>query len=77
MDEGTMIPDDKCPVLGQLLFSVPQGARILGVSPRLLWSFVHRGEIRTRRVGTRVLIHRRELEKFALQDHATKKAPAK
>jgi len=60
------------PVTGQLLFSVPQGARVLGVSPRLLWLFVERGEIKTRRVGTRVLIHRREIEKFALRDHATK-----
>jgi excisionase family DNA binding protein len=61
------------PVLGQLLYPIPQGARVLGISARLLWTFVQRGEIRTRRVGARVLIHRRELEKFALHDHSTLK----
>lgn len=59
------------PVLGQVLYGVEQGARILGISPRLLWVFVECGEVKTRRVGTRVLIHRKELERFALRDHAT------
>ena len=56
---------------GQLLYSVPQAARVLGLSPRLVWAFVAGNRLRTRRIGTRVLIHRRELEKFALHDHAT------
>lgn len=56
---------------GQLLYSVPQAARVLGISPRLCWTFINRGELRTRRCGTRVLVHRRELEKFALHDHVT------
>jgi excisionase family DNA binding protein len=55
----------------QLLYSIEQAARILGLSPRLCWMFVQRGELRTRRVGTRVLVHRRDLEKFALHDHET------
>jgi len=63
------------PVAGQILYSVGQGARVLGISPRLLWVFVQRGELRSRRIGTRVLIHRRELEKFALHDHETPKEP--
>jgi excisionase family DNA binding protein len=62
---------NKAPVADQILYSVEQSARVLGVSARLLWAFVQRGELRTRRVGVRVLIHRRELEKFALRDHAT------
>jgi excisionase family DNA binding protein len=57
------------PVAGQLLYSVPQGARVLSLSKRSLWSCVHRGEIKIRRFGTRVLIHREELEKFAKRDH--------
>lgn len=60
----------------QLLYSVEQAAQVLGISPRLVWAFVQRAEIRTRRIGTRVLIHRRELEKFALHDHETPKAEA-
>jgi excisionase family DNA binding protein len=63
---------DKAPVADQILYSVEQSARVLGVSARLLWAFVQRGELRTRHVGTRVLVHRRELEKFALRDHETK-----
>jgi excisionase family DNA binding protein len=64
----------KEPVSGQLLYSVEQAGRVLGLSARLLWSFIQRGELRTRRVGSRVLVHRRELEKFALRDHETQKA---
>lgn len=60
------------PVADQLLYAVPQAARVLGVSARLLWAFIQRGEIRTRRVGARVLVHRREIERFAARDHATK-----
>jgi excisionase family DNA binding protein len=62
---------DKTPVADQLLYSVEQAARVLGLSPRLVWNFVACAELRTRRVGTRVLIHRKELEKFALKDHTT------
>jgi excisionase family DNA binding protein len=62
---------EKSPVRDQILYSVEQAARVLGLSPRLLWTFVASNELKTRRIGTRVLIHRRELEKFALHDHAT------
>jgi excisionase family DNA binding protein len=58
-------------VVGQLLYGVEQAACVLGLSPRLVWEFVNKGEIKSRRVGTRVLIHRKELEKFAQRDHAT------
>lgn len=67
--------NDECepkePVQGQLLYSVPQGARVLGISPRLLWGFVGRGDVKSRRIGKRLLIHRDELEKFARRDHET------
>ncbi len=59
------------PTTGQLLYGVPAAAKVLGISPRLCWVFVQRGELRTRRIGARVLIHRRDLEKFALRDHST------
>jgi excisionase family DNA binding protein len=62
---------EKSPVRDQILYSVEQAARVLGLSPRLLWSFVASNQLKTRRCGTRVLIHRRELEKFALHDHET------
>ena len=67
---------EKAPVHGQLLYSVQQAARILGVSPRLVWQFVASNQLRTRRVGTRVLIHRQTLERFALHDHATQQSDA-
>ena len=73
-----MPPKDKTapakePVRDQLLYPVPLAARVLGLSDRLIWGFIDHGEIKTRRVGTRVLIHRRELEKFAAHDHETPK----
>ena len=67
---------ERQPVADQLLYAVPQAARVLGISPRLCWAFVQRGDLKTRSVGTRVLIHRRELEKFALHDHETPKEKA-
>jgi excisionase family DNA binding protein len=57
------------PVAGQLLYSVPQGARVVSLSKRSMWACIQRGEIKIRRFGTRVLIHRQELERFAKRDH--------
>jgi excisionase family DNA binding protein len=68
----TTTDQERTTVPGQILYSVPQASRVLGISPRLCWAFVQRGELKTRRCGTRVLIHRRDLEKFALHDHDTK-----
>lgn len=62
---------DKPPVADQLLYSVEQAAAVLGISPRLVWTFINSAELKTRRIGTRVLVPRKELEKFALHDHAT------
>jgi hypothetical protein len=61
----------KEPVEGQLLYPVPLGARVVGISPSLLWKFIGCGEVKTRRVGKRVLVPRAELEKFAAKDHET------
>lgn len=57
-------------VVPPLLYSVPQAARVLSISPRLLWEFIARGELKTRLIGRRRLVPRRELEKFAARDHA-------
>lgn len=59
------------PVAGQILYSVPQAARVLGISPRMLWRFIARGELRARSIGARRLVHRRDLEKFAARNHDT------
>jgi hypothetical protein len=69
MDEQNK--NERGPVAGQLLYRVENAARILDISPRLLWTFIGRGEVRTRRVGTRVLVPRKELERFSLRDHNT------
>jgi excisionase family DNA binding protein len=71
MDEQSK--NERGPVADQILYPVPQGSSVLGISERLLWTFIQRGEIKTRRIGTRVLIHRKELEKFALRDHDTQR----
>ena len=58
------------PVAGQILYGVEQAARVLGISAKFLRVCIGRGELRTRRCGTRLLLHRRELEKFAEHDHS-------
>ncbi len=57
------------PVRDQLLYGVDQAAQILGISSKLVRVYIDRGELRTRKCGTRVLVHRRELERFSLRDH--------
>ena len=59
------------PVRDQILYSFEQGARVLGISKRMLDAYAAAGEIKTRKLGARRLIHRRDLEKFALRDHET------
>jgi len=56
------------PVAGQLLFSVPQAAMAVSLSQSYMWRLVSEGKIRTRLKGTRRLIHRDDLEKFARLD---------
>ncbi len=57
------------PVPGQLLYGVIQAARVLGISERACWTYIRRGELKSRRLGARRLVPRRELERFAQQDH--------
>jgi len=55
----------------RLLFSEKESAYTLGVSVRTVQTLISTGALRAQRIGRRVLIHRRELEKFAHQDHPT------
>ena len=45
-----------------LLVDAPTAARLLALSPRMLWSLEKRGAVPSRRVGRRVLFARVELE---------------
>lgn len=65
----TMPPRERDPVVGQILFPIKLAARKLGISPRLLWEYIARGEIATRCLGRRRLVHRKDLETFANKDH--------
>jgi len=47
---------------------------MLGISIRTLDSLVSRGEIRVRRIGSRVLFERKSLEAFSKLDHRTQTA---
>jgi len=53
----------------KLLFSQKQSACILGVSLRTLQNLIASNQIPVRRIGRRVLIHRKALEAFARRDH--------
>lgn len=58
------------PVAGQILFSIPQTARVLGnLSPRTVWEFIKLGQLPTRLVGRRRLVHVDAIRKFANRDH--------
>jgi excisionase family DNA binding protein len=53
----------------KFLYSVKDTAGSLGISQRAIWEYIRRGELPIRKIGRRVLIHRREIEKFANKDH--------
>jgi excisionase family DNA binding protein len=57
-----------------ILVSRKDACRMLGISIRTLDSLVRRGEIRVRRIGSRVLFERRSLEAFSRRDHRTQQA---
>jgi excisionase family DNA binding protein len=54
-----------------LLFSLKESAKILSISPRSLQTLIATKQIPVRRIGRRVLIHRKDLEAFARRDHIT------
>jgi|KBSMisStaDraftv2_1062788.scaffolds.fasta_scaffold18835_5 excisionase family DNA binding protein len=53
----------------KLLFSQKDAARILGVSLRTLQNLIASKQLPVRRIGRRVLVHRKDLESFARRDH--------
>ena len=57
------------PIAPRLLYSRKSAAHALDVSVRTLDYLIARGEVKTRRVGTRILIPAPELERFATDDH--------
>jgi excisionase family DNA binding protein len=56
--------DPDASMLKPLLVDTPTAARLLGVSPRTIWSLANRGEIRATRIGRAVRFEPRQLEKF-------------
>jgi excisionase family DNA binding protein len=53
----------------KLLFSQKEAASILGVSLRTLQNLVFAKHLPIRRIGRRVLVHRKDLQDFARHDH--------
>lgn len=51
-----------------LFVSAGEAARMLGISSWTVYELVARGELPSRRLGTRVLIPRRALEELALSE---------
>jgi len=47
-----------------LLVDTPTAARMLGVSPRTIWTLQSRGELKPTRIGRAVRFSVRELERF-------------
>jgi excisionase family DNA binding protein len=60
--------------MGKLLCSKKEAADTLGVSLRTVDNLIGRKELIVRRVGRRVLIPAREVERFTWHDHQTRLA---
>jgi excisionase family DNA binding protein len=54
-------------VVGPLLHSVNEAAFLLGLSVRNITAMIERNELRSRKIGGRRLIARKELERFAAE----------
>lgn len=54
--------------LQPLAYSIKDTAKLYGVSPQDVRKLIERGELKTRRVGVRILIPRSELERFLLME---------
>jgi excisionase family DNA binding protein len=57
-----------------ILLSKRTAAAMLGLSVRTLENLISRKELPARRIGTRCLIERQALERFARRDHQTQAA---
>jgi excisionase family DNA binding protein len=57
------------PPVFRLLLSVKESAAALGLSCRTVQNLISSKELPVRRIGRRVLIHRKDLEAFARRDH--------
>ena len=55
-----------------LLLSILQVATLLGISERTTKRLIARGELVSRKVGSRRLVPRTSVEAFVRKDHATK-----
>jgi excisionase family DNA binding protein len=55
--------------LPKLLFSEKESAHVLSVSLRTVQNLIATKQLKVRRIGRRVLIHRKDLEAFARRDH--------
>lgn len=53
----------------KLLFTQKESAVALAISVRSVQHLIESGALPVRRIGRRVLVHRKDLEKFALGDH--------
>lgn len=50
----------------RLLYPVPEVAQLLGgITERQVWKYIESGELKSRKVGRRRLVHRKDLEAFA------------
>ena len=63
--------------LDPVLLGRKQAAALLSISLRALDYLIERREIRTRRIGKRVLIHYDEIKRFARADHPDRIVPEK
>jgi excisionase family DNA binding protein len=58
-------------LIPKILYSRKEASYALSVSTRLLDMWIASGRLKAQRIGGRVLLHRSQMEKFALKDHAT------
>ncbi len=72
-EDSRMYRNQEIDVSNALLFGKRQAAQALGISLRMVDYLIARGELKTRKVGRRVLLPYESLKQFAATDRKERK----
>ena len=56
------------PHVEPLLIPAKQAGKLLGISPRHLYTLAQRGELKPKKIGRKVMFRRADLERFAADE---------
>jgi excisionase family DNA binding protein len=68
------IPQNSSPEATKITLTVPEAARLIGISSPKMYELVRAGKLRSVRVGKKILISRKSLEDWIMKGDSYEKA---